>query len=97
MIVYLSSQWSEAVVSRIARDLSVTYRTALRWRHLYNGTEEVAYTKPEQNAGRESSFTAAHNTHIYDLIDNDPQSVSDDVMDSLKKKFKGFHDITIST
>ena len=27
--------------------------------------------------------------HVYELMDNDPQVVSDDIIDSLKKKFKG--------
>ena len=61
-----------------------------RW-HLFNETEEVAYKKSEQNAGKKkSSFTAAHNRHIYELIDNDPQLVSDDIIDSLTKNFEDF-------
>ena len=41
-------------VSRVAKDLNINYRTALRWWHLYNETEEVAYKKSEQNAGKKA-------------------------------------------
>ena len=36
------------VVSRVAKDLNINYRTALKWWYLYNGTEEVAYKKSER-------------------------------------------------
>ncbi|KAG0754237.1 hypothetical protein G6F57_014185 [Rhizopus arrhizus] len=78
------------VVSKVARDLNINYRTAVVWWQLYNETEDIAYKKSEQNRGQKSSFTTAHNEYINELLDNDQQLVSDDIMGNLTKKSDGF-------
>ncbi|RCH80243.1 hypothetical protein CU097_002742 [Rhizopus azygosporus] len=78
------------VVSKVARDLNINYRTAVGWWHLYNETEDIAYKKSEQNSGSKSLFTTAHNEYINELLDNDPRLVSDDITGSLTKKSEDF-------
>ncbi|KAG1186008.1 hypothetical protein G6F46_009150 [Rhizopus delemar] len=59
------------VVSRVANHLNIHSRTALRWQHLDNETEQMAYKRSEQDDGPKSTFTAVHNAYIYELLDND--------------------------
>ncbi|KAG1446980.1 hypothetical protein G6F46_011592 [Rhizopus delemar] len=56
----------------------------------YKETEEVAYKKSEQNSGPKSSFTTEHNEYIKELLDNDPQLYSDDIINSLTERFEDF-------
>ncbi|KAI7863971.1 hypothetical protein BDF14DRAFT_1707388, partial [Spinellus fusiger] len=73
-----------------ARDLNVNYHTTLRWWKYYEGTEEVAYKKSEQNSEILHSFTTEHNEYIKELLDNDPQLYSDDIINSLTERFEDF-------
>ncbi|PHZ13711.1 uncharacterized protein RHIMIDRAFT_236766 [Rhizopus microsporus ATCC 52813] len=53
-------------------------------------TEEVAYKKFEENNGPKCSFTTEHNEYIKEQLDNDPQLYSDDIINSLTKRFEVF-------
>ncbi|GAN04156.1 hypothetical protein MAM1_0056c03616 [Mucor ambiguus] len=85
----LESPQEHGLIAKIAKDLNINYRTAVRWWHFYEETEEIAYKKSELNSGRISSFTAEHNKHINELLDNDPQLYSDDIIKSLTEQFEG--------
>jgi transposase len=78
------------LVTKVANDLNINYRTALRWWNSYKETEEIPYKKFEENSGPKSSFTTKHNEHLQGLLDNDPQLFSDDIMKSLTEQFEGF-------
>lgn len=78
------------LVAKVARDLNINYRTALRWWNQYKETEEIPYKKSEENSGPKSSFTTKHNEYMQGLLDNDPQLFSDDIMKSLAEQFEGF-------
>ncbi|CEP13721.1 hypothetical protein [Parasitella parasitica] len=69
------------LVTKVASDLNINYRTALRWWNSYKETEET-----------KSSFTAKHNNeYLQGLLDEDPQLFSaDDIMKSLTEQFEGF-------
>ncbi|KAG1446093.1 hypothetical protein G6F55_011686 [Rhizopus delemar] len=86
----LEQPLERGLVSKVAKDLNINYRTVLRWWHHYNETEEIAYKKSELNSGLKSSFTAAHNEYINKLLDDDPQLFSDSIIESLTKKFEDF-------
>ena len=86
----LESPKEHGLVAKIARNLNIKYRTALRWWHIYEETEEIAYKKSEQNSCPKSSFTIEHNKYINELLDNDPQLHSDDIIKSLTERFEGF-------
>ncbi|CEI86109.1 hypothetical protein RMCBS344292_00558 [Rhizopus microsporus] len=86
----LENPQERGLVAKIARNLNINYRTALRWWKYYEGTEEVAYKKSEQNSGLKSSFTTEHNEYIKELLDNDPQLYSDDIINSLTERFEDF-------
>jgi hypothetical protein len=62
------------LVTKVAKDLNINYRTALRWWHYY--IETVAYKKFELNSGSKSSFTTANNEYINKILDDDPQLYS---------------------
>jgi hypothetical protein len=47
----LESPQEHGLVAKVARNLNIKYRTALRWWHIYEETEEIAYKKSEQNSG----------------------------------------------
>lgn len=78
------------IIAQHARDLNIKYRTALRWGHYYEETEEIAYKKNGKNLGPKSSFTAEHNKYIKELLDSDPQLYSNDLIKSLTERFEGF-------
>ncbi|ORE13001.1 hypothetical protein BCV71DRAFT_76391 [Rhizopus microsporus] len=78
------------LVTKVANDLNINYRTALRWWNSYKETEEIPYKKSEENSGPKSSFTTKHNEYLQGLLDNDPQLFSDDIMKSLTEQFEGF-------
>lgn len=80
-------------MAKVAKDLNINYRTALRWWKCYERTGEVAYKESEQNSGPKSSFTTEHNEYIKELLDNDSQLYSDDIINSLTERFE---DSTIS-
>ena len=50
-------------MAKVAKDLNINYRTALRWWKYYEGTEEVEYKKSEQNSDPKSSLTTEHNEY----------------------------------
>jgi hypothetical protein len=41
----LENPQEHGLVAKVARDLNINYRTALRWWKYYEGTEEVTYKK----------------------------------------------------
>ncbi|CEG84944.1 hypothetical protein RMATCC62417_18685 [Rhizopus microsporus] len=86
----LENPQERGLVAKVARDLNINYRTALRWWNYYKETEEVAYKKPEQNSGPKGSFTTEHNEYIKELLDNDLQLYSDDIINSLTERFEDF-------
>ncbi|CAO3657190.1 unnamed protein product [Mucor hiemalis] len=75
---------------KIARDLNINCRAALRCWKYYEGTEEIANKKSKQNSGPKSSFTTEHNEYIKELLDNDPQLYSDEIVNSLTERFEYF-------
>ncbi|ORE08035.1 hypothetical protein BCV72DRAFT_255526 [Rhizopus microsporus var. microsporus] len=85
-----SFNYQHGIIAQHARDLNIKYRTALRWRHYYEETEEIVYKKSGQNLGPKSSFTAEHNKYINKHLDNDSQLYSDDLIKSLTDRFGGF-------
>lgn len=76
------------LVTKVANNLNINYRTALRWWNSYKETEEIPYKKSEENSGPKSSFTAKHNEYLQGLLDNYPQLFSDDIMKSLTENLK---------
>ncbi|KAG0735409.1 hypothetical protein G6F57_014291 [Rhizopus arrhizus] len=86
----LENPQERKLVAKVARDLNINYRTALRWWKYYEWTEEVAYKKFEENSGPKSSFTTEHNEYIKELLDNDLQLYSDDIINSLTERFEDF-------
>lgn len=86
----LENPQKRGLVAKVARDLNINHRTALRWWKYYEGTEEVAYKIFEQNSGPKSSFTTEHNEYIKELLDNGPQLYSDDIINSLTERFEDF-------
>jgi hypothetical protein len=86
----LESPQEHGLVAKVARNLNIKYLTALRWWHIYEETEEIAYKKSEKNSGQESSFTIEHYKYINELLDNNPQLYLDDIIKSLTKRFEGF-------
>ncbi|KAG2207158.1 hypothetical protein INT47_012211 [Mucor saturninus] len=78
------------LVAKVVRGLNINYHTALRWWEYYEGTEEVAYKKFEENSGPKSSFTTEYNEYIKELLDNDPQLYPDDIISSLTERFEDF-------
>ncbi|ORE01002.1 hypothetical protein BCV72DRAFT_253335 [Rhizopus microsporus var. microsporus] len=77
----LESPQARGIVAKVAKDLNINYCTA---------TEEVAYKKFEENNGPKCSFTTEHNEYIKEQLDNDPQLYSDDIINSLTKRFEVF-------
>lgn len=79
------------LVAKVANDLNINYRTALRWWNSYKDTEGIpSYKKSEENSGPKSSLTTKHNEYLQGLLDNNPQLFSDDIMKSLTEQFEGF-------
>ncbi|KAG1399155.1 hypothetical protein G6F60_007902 [Rhizopus arrhizus] len=77
-------------IVRFAKELDVEPRTARRWWKRYQETNEVSYKLSKNNVGRPSSFTTEHETYIRELLDNDPQLYSEDIIGELSKEFMGF-------
>lgn len=50
----------------------------------------MPYKLSEKNAGRKSSFTFEHEEYIRNLLDEEPQLYTEDIIDSLSKQFMGF-------
>ncbi|PHZ12866.1 uncharacterized protein RHIMIDRAFT_236903 [Rhizopus microsporus ATCC 52813] len=86
----LENLQERGLVAKVAKDLNINYRTTLRWRKYYEGTEGVEHKKSEQNSGPKSSFTAEHSEYIKELLDNDPHLYSDDIINSLTERFEDF-------
>ncbi|PHZ14592.1 uncharacterized protein RHIMIDRAFT_235359 [Rhizopus microsporus ATCC 52813] len=86
----LESPQERGIVAKFAKDLNINYCTALIWWKYYEGAEEVAYKKFEENNGPKSSFTTEHNEYIKEQLDNGPQLYSDDIINSLTKRFEVF-------
>ena len=86
----LESPQEHGLVAKVARNLNIKYCIVLRWWHVYEETEEIAYKKSEQNSSPKSSFTIEHNKYINELLDNDPQLYSDDIIKRLTERFEGF-------
>ncbi|ORE10964.1 hypothetical protein BCV72DRAFT_220394 [Rhizopus microsporus var. microsporus] len=78
------------LVVKVAKDLNINYRAALRGWNSYKETEEIPYKKFKENNDPKSSFTIKHNEYLQGLLDNDPQLFSDDIMKSLTEQFEGF-------
>ncbi|RCI04854.1 hypothetical protein CU098_013265, partial [Rhizopus stolonifer] len=51
---------------------------------------EVAYKKSKNNSTPKSTFTAKHEDHIKNLIDNNSQLFADDIIEKLTKQFQEF-------
>ncbi|KAG0747001.1 hypothetical protein G6F57_007204 [Rhizopus arrhizus] len=77
-------------IVRFAKELDVEPRTARRWWKRYQETNEVLYKLSKNNVDRPSSFTTEHETYIRELLDNDPQLYSEDIIGELSKEFMGF-------
>lgn len=46
----LEQPQERGLVAKVARELSVKYRTALNWWHIYEETEGVPYKNSEKNS-----------------------------------------------
>lgn len=77
-------------IVRFAKDLGVEPRTVRRRWKRYQVTNEVPYKLSKINVGRPSSFTTEHETYIREILDEDPQLYSEDIIGELSKEFMGF-------
>lgn len=76
-------------IIRFAKKLDIEPRTARRWWERSQKEKEVPCKLLENNAGRKSSFTLEHKEYIQNLLDEDPQLCTEDIIDSLPKHFMG--------
>lgn len=76
-------------IAKFSKQLAINPRTAERWWKSYQTSGEVPYKKTA-NIGPKSSITAEQEEHIERLIEQDPQIVTEDIIDDLTTQFEGF-------
>ncbi|CAO3645236.1 unnamed protein product, partial [Mucor hiemalis] len=69
-------------IAKFSKQLAINPRTAERWWKSYQTSGEVSYKKTA-NIGPKSSITAEQEEHIERLIEQDPQIVTEDIIDDL--------------
>ncbi|CEP09722.1 hypothetical protein [Parasitella parasitica] len=86
----LESPEERGKATRFAKQLGIHPRTAQRWWAQYRESGEIPYKQSRFNNGPECSFTSSHQDFVQNIIENDPQIFTEDIIDRLSEKFEGF-------
>lgn len=86
------AEWIEkpgTSIASIARSLGILPRTAQKWVREYNESGSVELPLPKAKNTSKPKLNEEHKTFLKDLVDQDPSSSLNDMLDSLTESFEG--------